>query len=207
MTEDEAGVKVAGLYMNLEERMYFQPGYDAFNKGFLDAARIALHQGSLKASELFSLPDREAVNQIAENDEAREHLNKVFEHFVYEDGLEEVEENPDLTVQLRRDVVDPKIRDYTDQNLDEMDRASSKLDKLAQKMKSHRSKDGRTIGFNVIGWDYPEIEGYDVEGEIPAQSIHIPRISEPGTPFADDYWSNIHERYRKEDRKSYMQKI
>jgi hypothetical protein len=202
MTDPEAAGKVAEIYMDLEEKAYFHPGYNAFNRGFSDAARIALNRGEIDVGDLFSLPDIELMERLGHDPVARNHLDKVFEHFIYGEGLEHVEEGGDITVGLRRDVVDPRIREYEDQDLSDMDRASEYDKGLKARMKEHERLDGRELEFNVINWDYPDVEPYTVDGAIDAKRYQVPRIVEPGTQKSPVYWRRIREKYREEDKKA-----
>lgn len=206
MTDPEVAGELAELYMDLEERVYFNPGYNAFNRGFADSMRIALHNGHMDAGDLFSLPDRELVNFIGEDPEAREHLEKVFENFLYEDGLEVTEEDADFTIELRRDVLDPKVREG-EESFEDMERASQYDEDLRQRKDEHTELDGREVGFNVIGWDYPVVEPYSLEGEIPVKEYRVSRISEPGTENRAGFWRELKERYSEEDRKAAQAKI
>ncbi|MFB6241897.1 MAG: HD domain-containing protein [Candidatus Nanosalina sp.] len=209
MTSEEAAKNLAEIYMDLEEKVYFNPGYDAFNQGFADAARIALHNNSISEAEIFALPDREAINTIAEEDEdARQHLDRVFQHFIYGEGLEETDEEPDIVVNQRADVLDPKIREYTGQKIGEMDRVSEKSSELQEKISKHLQLDGEEIGYRVKGWDYPEIPEYELEGNTAVETPSVPRIGQALTNVRplNDYWSRMKDEYREKDQENFRER-
>ncbi len=194
-TGEEAAEELVYLYRDLEEKVYFNPEYDLVNQVFADAAVMALNDHDISVEELFALPDSHAMNLIAGNSRARNHMDEMFDRL--KNGYEAVRtgDDPDIQVELRRDTINPKIRDRPDQRLEDM-RRSSEISHVEGDIEEYRERDGEVIAYSFLNWDYPDVQLSNDIVETWEETDYVPgrpKYEKPGTlvgPHQRDgsYW-------------------
>jgi len=157
----DVAVNLAERYIELDRMIWSNPLNNmAQYRGVADAAVKALSHGDVSEEEFFAMKDLEVLNSfIPRYEDSREHMQIVNDYFTKENLQIVEDEDADLNLETYGRWVDPKVREYEDQPIAEMRRASDYSPLLEEIIMEQEKRSEEGVSVNVEGVDYQELRG------------------------------------------------